>query len=48
MLSEEPQLRNRLNETEIIANFHKIDIITEIVNFPFLRRDLLSKDKLVK
>ena len=34
MLSEEPQLRNRLNEAEMIANFYKIDIITEIVNFP--------------
>jgi len=37
MLSEEPPLRNRLNGTEMIANFHKIDIITEIVNFPFSR-----------
>ena len=37
MLSEEPQLRNRLNETEMIANFYKIDIITEIVNYPILR-----------
>jgi len=34
MLSEEPRLRNRLNETEMIANFYKIDIITAIVNFP--------------
>jgi hypothetical protein len=37
MLSEEPRLRNRLNAPEMIANFYKIDIITEIVNLPILR-----------
>ena len=37
MLSEEPQLRNRLNEAEMIANFYKIDIITVLVNFLLLR-----------
>jgi len=37
MLSEEPQLRNRLNEAEMIANFYKIDIITGIVNYPIFK-----------
>jgi hypothetical protein len=34
MLSEELRLRNQHSTTEPIANLHKIDIITEIVNFP--------------
>jgi hypothetical protein len=37
MLTEEPQLRNLLNAPEMIANFCKIDIITEIANLPILR-----------
>ena len=37
MLSEEVQPRNQLNNAEMIANFYKIDIITEIVNFPIFK-----------
>lgn len=34
MLSEEPDPRNRLKATEMIANSHKIAIIAEAVKFP--------------
>jgi len=33
MLSEEQELRNRMNRAELIANPRKIDIITGLYNF---------------